>query len=216
MRNQRPVVLTRCPAAESRSCGRALDSPCVVSPRVCLTGVVATQEGPWQESQVGGKESGKPWERAELHFGEEHVEIKSAAGVERFPLSETDFIRQGKVYRVIGGERAVFFEPDVKGVVETELRLARPGYTGPVSTTAESLTTMEMKRTLLRKLTDDEKYDRPFRRGEMTMVNVFGGSWNDYAQVVFSMAILDTLLNIEEGIKSLGGRIEAIEGSSEA
>lgn len=49
----------------------------------------------------------------------------------------------------------------------------------------------------------DRKYRRPFETGEMNVVNILGGSWNEYAEVVFSMLTADTLLNIEQQLRML-------------
>lgn len=37
----------------------------------------------------------------------------------------------------------------------------------------------------------------------MALTSFFGGSWNEYAEVVFNMIIADTLLNIEEQLIEL-------------
>ena len=45
----------------------------------------------------------------------------------------------------------------------------------------------------------NEKYARPFDGGKMAAVSLIGTeSWSDYGAVVLQMAILDTLLSIEE------------------
>jgi hypothetical protein len=42
------------------------------------------------------------------------------------------------------------------------------------------------------------KYARPFEKDQLAQVSVLGGNWEEYGQVVLQMAILDTLLSIEE------------------
>jgi hypothetical protein len=54
----------------------------------------------------------------------------------------------------------------------------------------------------------DKKYRKPLQTGEMNVTNILGGSWNEYAQVVFSMMILDTLVNIEEQLRIQNGTAE--------
>jgi hypothetical protein len=53
----------------------------------------------------------------------------------------------------------------------------------------------------------DRKYYRPFETGEMNVVNILGGSWNEYAEVVFSMLVADTLLNVEEQLRLLNAHL---------
>jgi hypothetical protein len=78
--------------------------------------------------------------------------------------------------------------------------------------TMEPIATIDEKRQLLLWLRNsDKKYRRPFDSGEMAVVNILGGSWNDYAQVVFNMLIADTLVNIEEQL----GRIADSVGESD-
>jgi hypothetical protein len=48
------------------------------------------------------------------------------------------------------------------------------------------------------------KYARPFDKGNMATVSLIGTeSWSDYGAVVLQMAILDTLLSIEEKLTKL-------------
>ncbi len=73
----------------------------------------------------------------------------------------------------------------------------------------EPLANIDQKRELLQSLKEvDKKYKKPFDDGEIAMVNFLGGSWNDYAQVVFSMLIADTLVNIEEQLTRLADHLE--------
>jgi len=53
---------------------------------------------------------------------------------------------------------------------------------------------------------DSEKYARSFDRGSLATVSLIGTeSWADYGAVVLQMAILDTLLSIEEKLVTLLG-----------
>jgi hypothetical protein len=49
----------------------------------------------------------------------------------------------------------------------------------------------------------NRKYSLPFERDRLAVVSFFGGNWEEYGQVVLQMAILDTLLSIEEHLASL-------------
>ena len=42
------------------------------------------------------------------------------------------------------------------------------------------------------------KYSKPFEKDRLAVLSFMGGDWEDYGQVVLQMAILDTLLSIEE------------------
>ena len=51
--------------------------------------------------------------------------------------------------------------------------------------------------------TGNEKYARPFDRGKVALASFVGTeSWSDYGNVVLQMAILDTLLSIEQKLDS--------------
>jgi hypothetical protein len=50
----------------------------------------------------------------------------------------------------------------------------------------------------------NEKYARPFDRGKVALASFVGTeSWSDYGGVVLQMAILDTLLSIEQKLSAL-------------
>ncbi|MGO9078484.1 MAG: hypothetical protein ACLQDY_05525 [Streptosporangiaceae bacterium] len=44
----------------------------------------------------------------------------------------------------------------------------------------------------------NRKYALPFERDRLAVASVMGGNWEEYGQIVLQMAILDTLLSIEE------------------
>lgn len=68
--------------------------------------------------------------------------------------------------------------------------------------------TIEQKRRVLEWLKNmDKKYRKPLETGELNVLNFLGGSWNEYAEVVFSMLTLDTLVNIEEQLRILNSRM---------
>jgi hypothetical protein len=60
--------------------------------------------------------------------------------------------------------------------------------------------------------TGNGKYARPFQGAGMAGISLLGGDWDEYSQVVLQVAILDTLLSIEEKLTALGGT-EAAPGS---
>ncbi len=70
-----------------------------------------------------------------------------------------------------------------------------------------ALATPETKRQIIESLLKEGKYRKPFEKGEMPLVSFFGGSWNDYAQVVFTMMLLDTMLEIQEQLTLLNGNL---------
>jgi hypothetical protein len=52
------------------------------------------------------------------------------------------------------------------------------------------------------------KYGKPFDKDRLVAASFVGTeSWSDYGQVVLQMAILDTLLSIEEKLDRLGGNL---------
>ena len=65
----------------------------------------------------------------------------------------------------------------------------------------------ETRRRILQAIAGgNEKYARPFDKGRVALASLFGTeSWADYGNVVLQMAILDTLLSIEEKLGALMG-----------
>lgn len=54
--------------------------------------------------------------------------------------------------------------------------------------------------------TGNGKYAKPFQEnGRLAMVSIFGGNWEEYGAIVLQMAILETLLSIEEKLTVLSG-----------
>jgi hypothetical protein len=51
------------------------------------------------------------------------------------------------------------------------------------------------------------KYAKPFEKGKMAMFSAFGGNWENYAQIVMSMVIADTLLSIEARLGELNAKV---------
>jgi len=51
----------------------------------------------------------------------------------------------------------------------------------------------------------NSKYAKPFEKDRLAWASVFGGDWEEYGAIVLQMAILDTLLSIEEKLDRLPG-----------
>ena len=50
----------------------------------------------------------------------------------------------------------------------------------------------------------NRKYALPFEQNRLAVASIMGGDWEEYGQIVLQMAILDTLLSIEEKLSRLG------------
>jgi hypothetical protein len=53
----------------------------------------------------------------------------------------------------------------------------------------------------------NSKYAKPFEKGKMASVSLFGGNWEEYAKVVLSMVIADTLLAMEAVLTEINDRL---------
>jgi hypothetical protein len=64
---------------------------------------------------------------------------------------------------------------------------------------------LETRRGILEAIAQrNDKYARPFDAGRMASISLIGTeSWSDYGAVVLQMAILDTLLSIEEKLGTI-------------
>jgi len=51
------------------------------------------------------------------------------------------------------------------------------------------------------------KYAKPFDKGRMAQVSILGGNWEEYANVVLSMVIADTLLAVEALLTEMNARL---------
>ena len=62
----------------------------------------------------------------------------------------------------------------------------------------------EVRASILRMIkSGNRKYAKPFEDGKLSQVSLIGTqSWAEYGQVVLDMAILDTLLSIEELLRA--------------
>jgi hypothetical protein len=50
----------------------------------------------------------------------------------------------------------------------------------------------------------NRKYALPFENNRLALASFAGGNWEEYGQIILQMAILDTLLSIEEKLSSSG------------
>jgi len=76
------------------------------------------------------------------------------------------------------------------------------------ASTVQGIASIEVRRAILQGLRDGDaggKFRKPFDKGQLAALNILGGDWNDYAQIVLNMMIADTLLNIEERLARLDG-----------
>jgi hypothetical protein len=71
---------------------------------------------------------------------------------------------------------------------------------GPSQAPASTRTSPEIRARILQMFKQaNPKYARPFEGNRLSAVSLLGTeSWSEYGQVVLQMAILDTLLSIEE------------------
>jgi hypothetical protein len=54
----------------------------------------------------------------------------------------------------------------------------------------------------------DKKYSKPFETGEINTINIFGGDWNSYANLVLTSVMADSLNSIETKLEQM---IELLE-----
>ena len=50
----------------------------------------------------------------------------------------------------------------------------------------------------------NRKYALPFEQDRLAIASFAGGNWEEYGQIVLQMAILETLLSIEEKLSARG------------
>lgn len=61
------------------------------------------------------------------------------------------------------------------------------------------MSTPEKRRQILEMFKKtNSKYAKPFESDRLAVASLMGGGWEPYGQIVLQMAILDTLLSIEE------------------
>jgi hypothetical protein len=64
------------------------------------------------------------------------------------------------------------------------------------------------KQQVIQALKDtNSKYAKPFEKGKMARISFLGGNWEEYAQIIMSMVMADTLLDIQSEVERLNGNI---------
>jgi hypothetical protein len=67
------------------------------------------------------------------------------------------------------------------------------------------MSTPEKRRQILEMFKKaNNKYAKPFDSDRLAVASLMGGGWEPYGQIVLQMAILDTLLSIEEKLSYQG------------
>lgn len=91
-------------------------------------------------------------------------------------------------------------------------RLCREGYgqarLGPAPAPPQRFpSSADTRRQILEAVAaSNGKYAKPFDKGKMSALSLFGTeSWSEYGQVVLQMAMLDTLLSIEQLLQRIAG-----------
>lgn len=73
----------------------------------------------------------------------------------------------------------------------------------------------ENKQRLIDSIVNSQgKWKKPFTKGELAVFNILGGDWNQYAEVVLSITIADTLLSIDRKLDRLLESTSAGPGGS--
>lgn len=94
----------------------------------------------------------------------------------------------------------------------TDEQLAASGLEAGPRQPARFPSTLAVRRRILEDVArGNEKYARPFDKGKVAIASFVGTeSWADYGAVVLQMAMLDTLLSVEEKLSAL---LKAVEGT---
>jgi hypothetical protein len=83
--------------------------------------------------------------------------------------------------------------------IEDDARLSNEPAAEPAAPQVPARSSPEVRARILQMFKrGNRKYAKPFEQDRLAMVSVMGGNWEEYGQVVLQMAILDTLLSIEE------------------
>jgi len=80
----------------------------------------------------------------------------------------------------------------------SEREAGLPGQPEPVPEVRARSSSEVRERILQMFKRSNRKYALPFENDRLAMVSFAGGNWEEYGQIVLQMAILDTLLSIEE------------------
>jgi hypothetical protein len=70
------------------------------------------------------------------------------------------------------------------------------------------IATLADKQQIIQSLKDTSgKYSKPFEKGKMARTSFLGGNWEEYAQIIMSMVMADTLLDIQSELERLNENI---------
>jgi hypothetical protein len=83
---------------------------------------------------------------------------------------------------------------------------AESGPAGTASDLPKARTSPEVRAQILQMFKrSNSKYAKPFDKDRLAAISIFGGNWEEYGQIILQMAILDTLLSIEEKLDGRKG-----------
>jgi hypothetical protein len=161
---------------------------------------------------IGWQRSAESPDGACFFVGKTSVITGGAKVLERFPLTEAGWADAWR--RLVELDRSAA-EAIIRRLANIEA--ARTAMSGAVLPKAPPRfpSSVQTRRQILQAIASvHEKYARPFDRGKIALASLFGTeSWSDYGNVVLQMAILDTLLSIEE---KLGALIQPIDDAASA
>ena len=60
----------------------------------------------------------------------------------------------------------------------------------------------------------NSKYEKPFEKDRLAWASLAGGNWEEYGQIVLQMAILDTLLSVEEKLGEISAAVRSGDNGS--
>jgi hypothetical protein len=94
----------------------------------------------------------------------------------------------------------------LKAVRQTGLP-RQPGTPAPSAPATPARSSPEIRARILEMFKrGNRKYALPFEKDRLAVASVLGGNWEEYGQIILQMAILDTLLSIEEKLSQLDAR----------
>jgi hypothetical protein len=75
------------------------------------------------------------------------------------------------------------------------------------------LSTAKKRSIIANLIMSDNKYSKPFRKGQLPSFNLLGGDWNSFASLIVQLIIADTMLSIDGKLDQLisggGGEMAA-------
>jgi hypothetical protein len=88
--------------------------------------------------------------------------------------------------------------------LKAEREAGLPGQAAPVPPVPARSSPETRARILAMFKRGNRKYALPFEGNRLALASFAGGNWEEYGQIILQMAILDTLLSIEEKLSSPG------------